>query len=251
MKRLLILLILIFTPFLAESRGLMMMGGGVKAAGGQTSYTRYITTNTTTFNGITYSACGAGAGCSWSGVIDANIKENASTTNYGSATTFEAVKYDAGDWTHGLLSFTGLSNIPSTATVTKVTIGLKNSWLGGSSHVITVNRLLRDWVVGQTTWTIYSTGNNWGTAGGGNNTDRSATTSATFSPPASEADWVTFDSVSNSQLATDVQGWVTSGSVYGWRFERTDGSNDSTYDQFDSSDSTNGFRPYLKIEYDY
>jgi hypothetical protein len=32
MKKLLILLILIFTPFLADARGLMMMGGGVAAA---------------------------------------------------------------------------------------------------------------------------------------------------------------------------------------------------------------------------
>jgi hypothetical protein len=41
MKKLLILLILLFTPFLTDARGLMMMGGGVAAAGVTTACIGY------------------------------------------------------------------------------------------------------------------------------------------------------------------------------------------------------------------
>lgn len=40
--------------------------------------------------------------------------------------------------------------------------------VGGGEYI--VERLLRDWVSNQTTWNIFSTGNNWGTAGAKNST---------------------------------------------------------------------------------
>jgi hypothetical protein len=45
MKKLLILLILILTPFLADARGLMMMGGGVKKTLVETLYVQQTTDN--------------------------------------------------------------------------------------------------------------------------------------------------------------------------------------------------------------
>ena len=207
-----------------------------KAAGGGGPFTVIISNNTT----------GAYAG-DYSGVSDAHIKLSAATTNYGTLATMETTNYQAGDHTSTVISFTGLSNIPSNATITSATLGLYMSNVDSSNRIITVKRLLRNWVVGQVTWSVYSAGNSWTTAGAlSDGNDRSATITANPSIAASVG-WKTWAS---EQLVTDIQNMVNGTNAnYGWHFERTEGIDDAQYMVYDSSDAADGTRPYLSVTY--
>jgi len=112
-----------------------------------------------------------------------------------------------------------------------------------------MKRILRNWSESQSTWNIYSTGNNWTTAGGtSDGNDRSSTTTATKQIFNSDnGNYVQFTS---AQLAADVQDMInTPANNFGWHIERTDGSNDATYMGYTSSEGTDGQRPYLSVTY--
>ena len=65
-----------------------------------------------------------------------------------------------------------LSSIPANSTITGATLRLyANFDASSNTRTMRVYRTLRAWVDTQATWNIYSTGNNWGTAGGFNATD--------------------------------------------------------------------------------
>ena len=215
-------------------------GAGVSVAA-PVEYTVYITENTTDFNSITFSAITA-----YTGVSDTHIKEGAATTNYATASPIEATYWASNDRTTALIKFTGLSNIPSGATVTSVELGI-NSY-GTVDATATVNRVLPNWVVAQATWNIYSTGNNWGTAGAeSSGTDYSATTTDSWTCLGASQYWVTLTA---NQLKTDVQGMIDGTySNYGWKF--TGGGGGSKVLSIISSEGENGTRPYLKVVYDY
>jgi hypothetical protein len=77
--------------------------------------------------------------------------------------------YGAGDSRHGLFKFNSLSDgtIPSTNIVDSVVLTLTSTDdYATTSETISVYRVKRAWVGAQATWNIYSTGNNWQTAGG-------------------------------------------------------------------------------------
>jgi hypothetical protein len=238
-------------------------GGSVPVSA--TAYTQYITANTATFNSITYNACDTVTedDCTWTEVADTQLDQASAAHNYGASTSVYINKFSAGNWAHVLLKFSGLSNIPATATVTSVTLGYSVGDLSSGSHefVVTLNRMLVDWTEGtqanddavndtpdSACWT-YSTGTTaWGTAGAANDTDRSSTASGTITH--SSTGWHTATWTTGQALA-DVQGWIAGTySNYGWRLERTDGTNDGHYFSFQSSNnaSTSG-RVYLKVEY--
>lgn len=184
-------------------------------------------------------------GADYSGCEDAVIKEFTATTNYGSATDLEVSKWDTDDYSHTLIKFSGLSNL-SGKTVTAATLYLyvESAKIAAPPQTHTLRKLLRDWVEGEATWNIYSTGNNWATAGALNNTDRNnSTVTATASVPDSTG-WISFTS---AQLITDVQAMID-GTNYGWHIERTDGADDLDYIHYTSSDgATAANRPYLSV----
>jgi hypothetical protein len=138
-----------------------------------------------------------------------------------------------------LTKFTGLSGVTAPVTVSAANIYLYSL---GQNKDAAVRRVLRNWVDGQATYNIYSTGNSWTTAGClGDGSDRVATASATF----------TFSGtgyLDTGNISTDVQGIINGTySNYGWLFEITEtGAN---WEGMRHSDSSDGQRPYLTVTY--
>lgn len=187
------------------------------------------------------------AGADFSGTDDCQIKSGAATTNYGSDGTMEVTKWAVGDHLHSLLKFTGLSNITGPVTVSSATLELYLSSGDPGTHTISMYRLLRNWVESQATWNIFSTSNNWGTAGGLNATDRSSTLTAS----ASVNNTSEYKSFTSAQLAQDVQDFINGVNPnYGWHFERTGGGDDNQGRIFHTSESVSDTsRPKLTVVY--
>ena len=109
------------------------------------------------------------------------------TVNFGLGNPL-AIVGAAGAERASLLKF-DLSLLPATPLPTLVVLSIYCS-VYASALVPNVYRVFRVWVEDQATWNVYSTGNNWGTAGCKNTTtDRSSTSmgSATIA-----AGWVNF-----------------------------------------------------------
>lgn len=192
---------------------------------------------------------GDNTGDDYSGTIDNNLYENAPTTVQTGG--LDIGKHSSGGWRMGVLAFTGISSLPSSISVSAATVhaDLTNS-AGLKNHVFTSYRLLRDWVEAEATWNIYSTGNNWGTAGGTGGADRSATTTGT-SENIPETPHQYYELIQDAaQLRTDVENFASGTySNYGWHIERTDDSNDTQFRVFDEHEDTDGQRPYLSVTY--
>lgn len=110
---------------------------------------------------------------------DTQLYAGAATTNYGTDTE-NLISGDRQffDIYRSLIQF-DLSSIPADATCDSAELILyqhAESHSGSGSTTHSLYRLLRAWVETEATWNIYSTGNNWGTAGANNtSTDREAT----------------------------------------------------------------------------
>jgi hypothetical protein len=92
---------------------------------------------------------------------DAVIKSGSATTNFGTA---DGEVEDASPSEETLTRW-DLSNVSNSARILGALINVKKSNTNTTNKTLTFYRLLRAWVEGQVTWNIYSTGNNWGTAG--------------------------------------------------------------------------------------
>lgn len=192
------------------------------------------------------------SGADFSGVEDARIRLAAPTTNDGSGATLEATAYDVGDDNRSLIRFAGLSNIPSTATITSVTLTINCSTNLANvvaPNEVVIHRCLRAFVEGQATWNIYSTGNSWATAGGLGTGDAVASASHTEAPSAGTGD----KAFSSAGLLADVQAWVD-GSVAnnGWLIKHSgdpSGSLQTKVYEFVSSEGADGSRPRLSVTY--
>lgn len=156
-----------------------------------------------------------------------------------------------------LLAF-DLSAIPAGAIITSVALSLFEyiaATTGLASWPVELRRVLRNWVDVQGSWNIFSTGNNWGTAGCANATDRVAAASASLTmdgtPQAGFVSW------SGAGLVADVQAWVDGTAPnYGWLLgaptAEYQGSTGRAYNQFYSSNYATAIkRPKLVIGYTY
>ncbi len=186
------------------------------------------------------------SGADFSGVEDCFIKSNAPTTSYNTA-LLDVVAWDVGDNVRSLIRFSGLSNIPASATVTSVTLTLNMSDPDTGNN-IEFYRCLRNWVETQATWNEFSTGNSWATAGGRGTGDSSASASLASAPPLSGD--VNF---SGAGLVADVQAWVD-GSVAnnGWLLKHAlDPAASGLFldNATVSSEGTDGLRPRLSVTY--
>lgn len=197
---------------------------------------------------MTIVVIGDNTGDDYAGTDDTQIEEGAPTTNRDSLIYFETSKYSSGNWAHALLRFSGLSNITGPVTVNDAYISLTIGDAAGANHTVSWYRLLRTWVTTEATWNIYSTGNNWGTAGGTNATDRSGTVSAQAINISTTIGTVV--DFTGTQIDQDVEDAIN-GVVPndGWHGERTDGSNDSGYRQWRGEGASDGLRPYLTVDY--
>jgi hypothetical protein len=141
--------------------------------------------------------------------------------NHGSATTINGNSF--GD-ENTELAFSGLSNIPSNATVSAVTLRIYFTEFGGAGNCI-FQRITSSWVEGSVTAT-----------------PTAAAASATLAHGTSTPGYVDF---SAAGLVTDVQNWVSgANSNYGWLITES-----SSYFIAASSEGTNGQRPELVVTY--
>lgn len=204
---------------------------------------------------------GNNTGDDYSGTEDTMLLEWGAfaTRNWGARGETEVSKAASGDYSHTLIKFSGLSNLPSSISVSAATINLSCGTHTSGTRTATAKRLLRDWIEGtqdnadrtndspaSCCWNEYGSQNTWTTAGAiSDSNDRSATASGTMT-----MDGTGYKSVSGSQLNTDIAN-MCSGSYnnYGWHLERTDGSGDSTHDVFTMSEAFDGYRPYLSVTY--
>lgn len=99
------------------------------------------------------------------------------TVNYGTNTDLNVGEINSGTRVWRTIIQFDLSDIPAGSVVNSATLSLRaKSDASSNARTFRVYRVLRNWVVGEVTWNVYSSGNNWGTAGCGNTTtDREAT----------------------------------------------------------------------------
>lgn len=100
---------------------------------------------------------------------DTYINANAVSTNFGTASVISVGEDSTTvDRYRTLIKF-DLSNIPVNARIISATLSLRVAVdRSTNARDYKVWRLLKNWIEGQATWNIYSTGNNWDTAGAGN-----------------------------------------------------------------------------------
>lgn len=200
---------------------------------------------------------GDNTGDDHAGTEDAHMITTPAGDNYGGCTDFRVYKFAVGNHAYGLLSFSGISNLPSTLTVSSAIINLYvEASSGAGSHTITFKRALRNWTEGTScsasgvcNFNQWATSSNWTTAGGlSDGNDRSATVSDTMTGVTTTFQY--YSANDSAQIIADVEdfadGTLTN---YGWHSERTDAADDSTYRFFTSSEGTDGQRPYIAVTY--
>lgn len=165
---------------------------------------------------------------------DTKLNPSATTTNYDTETSTGSA---GSDNTAILLKF----DIGSTGIVAADVVSADLRIYGesrGFQHDMTVYRALRNWVSTQATWNIYSTGNNWGTAGA-TNSSSDYTTSHASTGAVPDNDYMTID-------VTDiVKDMITSGNYYGFIMRPTAGSMYQTWRTSEYSGTT--YDPRLTI----
>ena len=194
---------------------------------------------------------GDNTGDDYSGTEDNALREGSPTQNRGSNAVINVNKIAAGNHWHTLVKFSGFSSLPSPLTVSSSTLNLYlGSASGSTSQTHTLRPILVNWVELQSTWNIYSTGNNWTTAGclsDGN--DRNGTVSDTITG-VTNTTGTYYTSGDSAQMQADTEDMIDGTiSNYGWHVERTDAANDGDTRDYVSSEGTDGQRPYAAITY--
>jgi hypothetical protein len=210
---------------------------------------------------------------------DTYITVDGPTTNYGSSTVVYIGDHPSGGAYRLLIKF-DLSSIPSSADVTssigdhpsggayRLLIKFDLSSIPSSAdvtssyHQLTINtdiaanaanhrsyRQGRAWVEGQATWNIFSTGNNWSSAGGFSNSDLLDTTSDYFHDTtigAADSGTKTF----THSVDPYIQGWVDGSDANNGWIQKTLTENNDLYAWNSSDHATAGNRPRMVIEYE-
>jgi len=191
-------------------------------------------------------------GATYSGLIATFNKEGSPTTNYNTDTTFETFSYASGDRGHGFLLPTGLASVGA-GTVTNAKFRVRCSVAQCNGAVVTqtieMYRLLQNQVQTQLTWNIYSTGNNWSTAGGLSATDADLTVLASQGLANGTANtYIEFSGANLDQYVEDVINGVNPN--YGILMARnSDTAYDLAYVIWNSDTATDGQRPELVFDW--
>lgn len=153
-----------------------------------------------------------------------------------------------------------LSSITGPVTVSAASVYLteyyKNNSGGVTSWDNELHRCRRNWVENQATWNIYSTGNSWTTAGGGDTTnDIVSTVSAFWTASGATGSRDLERTFSTAQIISDIEGFIngTFGS-YGWFLTAPtaeyQGTTAYAYSHWYTSDqATVAFRPRISVTY--
>jgi hypothetical protein len=197
---------------------------------------------------MTVTVFGANAGNS-GGCVDTHIREANATTNYGSDTTIEINRWNTNDTAHAVARFTGVpAVIPTSATINSVTMTCYiSSWNGTDTNFNTGwYELKRAFVDTQATWNIYSTGNNWQTAGGFGANDAGGLLTSYVTGPVTAGNPATFPT--SAELVTYVQTCVAAAADPQFIAQRID---DTPFVSMYlvSANGTAGQRPILTVDW--
>ncbi len=179
--------------------------------------------------------------------IDAWIDlSNPNTNNNDTNLWFGELDTAVGQTTRTLVKF-DVSSIPAGSMINSATLSFYiNLDRSSNARTARVRYLKRDWVEGEATWNIYSTGNNWETAGASGANDVDSTDLATASYTATESTGAYKDFTLNDSGLSVINRWVNGNlSNYGFRVTMDTELNDAY--RHDSSGNTN--KPKLVINY--
>jgi hypothetical protein len=178
--------------------------------------------------------------------LDTLMQSDNPTTNYGTSTTLNVGEHNAATSKNRTLIFFDLSSIPANATINSATLSLwQVSESSSNARTLRVYRDLRSWSESQATWNIFSTGNNWGTAGGFNASDAEQTDIGSCAFTATEANGEKQWTLTASAIQEMVSGaFANNGFVI-----KADTETDDLFRFRSSDDSTAAERPKLVIDY--
>jgi len=175
--------------------------------------------------------------------IDNSLQQDGATENHGNYPQLET-RLTAGANRKSLLAFNFSALVPAGATITVATLKL-NCYTYAASRTLTVQRLLRtDWVEMQSTWNIFKTSSNWGTAGALNaTTDFTTTDAATTS--LTGTGWLNWDVTNQVKTA-----FASVGGIAHFVLSESGGA-DGVVNQYHAREYTTNtaLRPQLYIEY--
>lgn len=180
---------------------------------------------------------------------DTYIYQLAATTNYGTDAYLRVGK-NSGQTNKSqrtLIKF-DLSSIHASAISSAVlSLTINNEWVD-NSYSMYAYRILKNWVEGEVTWNIYSTGNNWATAGcGGSGTDYNATSLGDTGALGTAPSGTKTISLNTTEILKMVDGTYSN---YGFMLYLEVGASINDGIAFNSSsNATESNRPKLVIEY--
>ena len=176
--------------------------------------------------------------------VDTFISSLDPTGNHGGVSIYIGESNTSSDVVRTLLKF-DLSSIPATAIVESATLSLwQTNDFSDNARTLRVFRVKRSWVEVEATWNIYSTGNNWQTAGGFGADDAEQTDIGALAFGASEANGQKDWSLTASAVEEMIDGtWANNGFML-----KADTENNDAYG-FHSSGGTAGQRPKLVVVY--
>lgn len=185
---------------------------------------------------------------------DSYIKSNQATTNFGSVDTmYQGERNDSTSNNYIVIKF-DITTIGTGSPISAATLTLRLlSDLSNFAHTHHFHRSKRAWVESEVTYNIWSTGNNWTTAGAKDTDDREATASASnviaANPgvPSDEAwefdegggDYTRIEAMVGNSPSFTNNGWISSVTI---------DLNDA-YTFASSDNGTAGDRPLLEITY--
>lgn len=183
------------------------------------------------------------------GVNDTRMNGLAPTTNYSSGSILSTNCWDESvdDVGNSVIKF-DVSAIGA-GTVTNSEIGFYLNGGNNDFRGVSIFQLLVSFVDTQVTFNIRATSTNWNTPNArGSGTDRGSTALLTTSRPATSGAWMTFSGAALDALIEDFLDGTTTNN--GFVIELTDYADDLfTYQDYVSSEGTDGQRPYLKFDH--
>ena len=182
--------------------------------------------------------------------MDTYMASNTANSNYGTNSQVIVGENSASTTIYRTIIKFDLSSINQNATIDSVTLTLHVSAdYSDNTRDYCIYRIKRNWVEDQATWNIYSTGNNWQTAGagGGNDYDTTELGCTSVSSTISTGTAVDF-SLTASEIKKLIDGTYTD---YGFLIMVDDGvtAENDAHGFYSSSGSTSNLRPKLVIEW--
>lgn len=198
---------------------------------------------------ISKNTTGTYANTGQTGVNDTRMNGLAPTTNYSSGSILTSSCWDSSvdDVGNSVIKFDLTAFAGGSAA--NAVIGFYLNGGNNDFRNVSMYPLLVSFIDTQATFQIRSTGNAWNTNNArGSGTDRDASAVATASRSATSGAWMTFSGSGLTALINDyLDGTRTNN---GLMIELTDYADDLfTYQDYVSSEGTDGLRPYLSFDY--